>query len=90
MLPSTLLVAVLMAQDAEFVFDRAPFAMCHASTIVETAPGEFLAAWFGGSDEGKPDVAIWGARRSKTGWTEPVELAREPETDSRPWIALGV
>src|SRR3982751_4744009 len=74
-----MLVAVLMSQDAEFVFDRAPFASCHASTIVETAPGEFLAAWFGGSDEGKPDVAIWGARRSKTGWTEPVELAREPE-----------
>ena len=70
-----MLVAVLMAQDVEFVFDRAPFASCHASTIVETSPGEFLAAWFGGSDEGKPDVAIWGARRSKTGWTEPVELA---------------
>jgi len=74
-----MLVAVLMAQDVEFVFDRAPFASCHASTIVETSPGEFLAAWFGGSDEGKPDVAIWGARRSKTGWTEPVELAREPD-----------
>ena len=71
MLPASLLLAVLLMSDAEFIFERAPFASCHASTIVETAPGEFLAAWFGGSDEGKRDVAIWGARRAKSGgWSE--------------------
>jgi len=67
------------APQAEFIFERAPFASCHASTIVETAPGEFLAAWFGGTAEGRPDVAIWGARRGGGRWSEPFELAREPE-----------
>ncbi|MBI4874506.1 MAG: exo-alpha-sialidase [Acidobacteria bacterium] len=63
----------------EFVCDTAPFPSCHASTIVQTSPGEFLAAWFGGTNEGHPDVAIWGARRTASDWSEPFELAREPK-----------
>jgi predicted neuraminidase len=62
----------------EFIYESAPFPGCHASTLVETAPGEIYAAWFGGTDEGAKDVAIWGARRSNGVWSEPVELAREP------------
>ena len=38
----------------EFVIPRGwPTPSCHASTIVETAPGELVAAWFGGTDEGE-------------------------------------
>lgn len=66
------------APDGEFIFEHAPFASCHASTLVETGPGELLAAWFGGAAEGRPDVAIWGARKSAGRWSQPVELAREP------------
>jgi predicted neuraminidase len=66
------------APAGEFIFEQAPFASCHASTLVETGPGELLAAWFGGSAEGRPDVAIWGARKSAGRWSQPVELAREP------------
>ncbi len=69
----------LAGQEAEFVADPMPTPSCHASTIVETRPGEFMAAWFGGTAEGRPDVAIWGARRTAGRWSAPVELVREPE-----------
>ncbi|MGB6689296.1 MAG: sialidase family protein [Terracidiphilus sp.] len=64
----------------EFIFPvgSAPFAASHASTIVQLKNGDLLAAWFGGTDEGYPDVAIWAARRSTSGWSAPIELAREP------------
>lgn len=62
---------------AEFIFDSAPFASCHASTIVQLASGELLAAWFGGSAEGQPDCAIWMSRRTGGGWSQPEELVRE-------------
>jgi predicted neuraminidase len=63
---------------SEFIFERAPFPSCHASTIVESRPGEFIAAWFGGTDEGAKDVAIWLARSTADGWTEPEKVADEP------------
>ena len=61
----------------EFIYEEAPFPSAHASTIVEVDKGEYLAAWFGGTAEGKPDVAIWAARRTDKGWTKPEEMARE-------------
>jgi predicted neuraminidase len=61
-----------------FIFDKAPFASCHASTVVEAEPGQFLAAWFGGSGEGKPDVKIWAARFDGAAWSKPEVVAEEP------------
>jgi predicted neuraminidase len=43
---------------SEFIFEEAPFAQCHASTIAETEHG-LVAAWFGGTRESNPDVSIW-------------------------------
>jgi len=57
-----------------FVFERAPFRSAHASTIVETREG-LLAAWFGGTEEGHPDVGIWASRNDGAGWSPPVEVA---------------
>ena len=73
-----LLAAPLLAQTAEFVADPMPTPSCHASTIVEVRPGEFLAAWFGGKAEGNADVAIWGAHRRNGQWQPPAVLVREP------------
>ena len=48
----------------------------HASTVVELKDGDVMAAWFGGSREGAPDVAIYGARLHGGAWSAPAELAR--------------
>lgn len=42
---------------SEFIFETVPHPQCHASTIVETKSG-LVAAWFGGTKEGNPDVGI--------------------------------
>lgn len=69
-----------------FVDANAPYPSCHASTIVETAPGQLVAAWFAGTREGQPDVGIWVSRHEKDGWTRPVEVATgvQPEGPRHP------
>ncbi len=59
---------------SEFIYETAPFPSCHASTIAE-GPGGLVAAWFGGTREGHPDVGIWVSRHIDGRWTEPVEVA---------------
>jgi predicted neuraminidase len=59
------------SKRAEFVFDSAPFAQCHAPTIAETSAG-LVVAFFAGTREGAPDVGIWTARDEGTGWSAPV------------------
>ena len=59
---------------SEFIFGRAPFAGCHASTI-EQVNGGLVAAWFAGTDEGEKDVVIWVARHEGSNWSKPVEAA---------------
>ena len=65
---------------SELVFERAPFRSAHASTIVEARDG-LVAAWFGGTDEGHPDVGIWVSRRGAGGWSTPVEVATGAHPD---------
>jgi len=66
----------------EFIFESAPFASAHASTIVETRSG-LVAAWFGGTREGADDVGIWLSRRISGKWTPPVEVATGKQDDGR-------
>ncbi len=58
-----------------FIYETAPFPSCHASTIEQTESGALVAAWFGGTDEGNPDVGIWLSRNENGTWTKPVEVA---------------
>lgn len=80
-IPSLFCLAAIVAHSAsvnEFIFDSAPFASAHASNIVELRNGDYLASWFGGSAEGKPDVAIWYSRHHAGKWSIPAVLVREP------------
>ncbi len=65
---------------SEFIYTEAPFPECHASTLAETQDG-IVAAWFGGTREKHPDVGIWVARRTDSGWTQPVEVANGVQDD---------
>jgi predicted neuraminidase len=61
-----------------FIFEKAPFPSCHASTLVEVGRGQLLAAWFGGKDEGARDVKIWQSTFDGKTWTAPAVAAEEP------------
>lgn len=58
----------------EFIFNKAPFQECHASTICETTRG-LVAAWFGGTKEGKNDVGIWTSYHDGLKWSSPTQVA---------------
>jgi predicted neuraminidase len=66
-------------EHAEFIFETAPFPSCHASTIAESKNG-LVAAWFGGTHERHPDVAIWVSHLKGGKWTSPVEVANGVES----------
>ncbi|MGL5098259.1 MAG: exo-alpha-sialidase, partial [Planctomycetia bacterium] len=85
--------ALLLGSDApetpkslrtDFVFtDGAPFPSCHACTLLEAKPGEWLCSYFAGDREGAPNVAIWISygRSQKDGavvWDDPQVAHREP------------
>jgi predicted neuraminidase len=61
-----------------FIFEKAPFPSCHASTVVEHEPGRLRAAWFGGTAEGAKDVQIWASEFDGKKWSEPAVLGTEP------------
>jgi predicted neuraminidase len=75
-----LMISTSSAQSKEFIFESAPFASCHASTIVELRNGDLLAAWFGGRNEGAADVAILTSRHHAGHWSAPLVVAREAKT----------
>ncbi len=70
--------------QGEFIYETAPFPSCHASTIAETDAG-LVAAWFGGTGEGNPDVGIWVSRRQAGKWTAPIEAANGLQSDGKRW-----
>lgn len=66
--------------EEEFIYNKAPFPQCHASTLVETPRG-LVAAWFGGTKEKHPDVGIWSSYHDGGGWSGPKEWANGIQHD---------
>jgi len=79
-----LVVASASAQSDGFVFQPISSGKAvagaqrdnHASTLVELKGGDVLAAWFAGTKEGAPDVAIYTARLHDGVWGAQTEVAR--------------
>ena len=74
--------AAPMLEKSEFIYERAPVPSCHASTVAETRNG-LIAAWFGGSDEGEKDVAIWTSQSEGAKWSPPREVATGVSDDGK-------
>lgn len=67
--------------EAGFIFENAPFAMSHTSTLVETKKG-LLASWVGGPEPRHTNVSVWTARYNGRAWSAPVEVANGVQADS--------
>ncbi len=66
--------------SSELIFEKIPGAAAHhASSLVETAGGDLLAAWYGGSYESSDDQTLYLARRPKgqRAWSRPQALIRD-------------
>ena len=61
--------------SSQFIYEKAPYPQCHASTIVEVEPGKLAAAWFGGTRERNPDVCIYVAHFENGKWGKGVQVA---------------
>ena len=79
---------------SEFIYETAPFAQCHATTIAET-PGGLVAAWFGGTRESDPDVGIWVSRHAPAShlhvasWAGPAYWSPLRDSTASAPVALG-
>lgn len=70
-------VPALEVISREFVTgDDEPFAQCHASSVLRTGDGDFLVAWFAGTEEKHDDVGIWISKGSPGAWSVPVEIVK--------------
>ncbi|MCS6779661.1 MAG: exo-alpha-sialidase [Geminicoccaceae bacterium] len=69
--------------ESRFLCDDPPWRDAHAASIAWT-PSGLVAAWFAGSKEGRPDVAIWLARTEGERWGPPARLFEGRDGLGRP------
>lgn len=72
-------------------FLPAPTVQSHAANLVVLPGGSLGCAWFGGTQEGLPDIATWFSRLEADGtWTTPVKVSDDPtrsEQNPVPFVA---
>lgn len=61
--------------SAEFIYEKAPFDQCHASTLVALENGSVMVAWFGGTHERHPDVSVYMSINESDSWSLPKMIA---------------
>ena len=51
----------------------------HAANLITLDNGDLLCAWFGGTQEGVPDISVYMSRLAKgaSSWSEPVRLSED-------------
>lgn len=77
------LPATVVVNQAIYSQETKPTPQAHATTIVETENGKFVAAWFGGTAERNPDTGIWISRFDGQNWSTPEEVATGAEHESQ-------
>lgn len=66
--------------DRTDAFLPAPDVQNHAANLMELPGGDLGCVWFGGTQEGVPDIGVWFSRISPgaTTWSDPVRLSDDP------------
>ncbi|WP_055551568.1 exo-alpha-sialidase [Streptomyces sp. NBRC 110028] len=62
-------------------FLPAPAVQNHAANLTVLPGGDLGCVWFGGTQEGVPDISVWFSRLAPGSgtWSEPVRLSDDPE-----------
>lgn len=68
---------VKRADGADFAYLPAPTVQSHAANLLTLPDGRLGCVWFGGTQEGVPDISIWFStlEPGSTQWSEPARLS---------------
>jgi predicted neuraminidase len=69
--------AVKRADGADFAYLPAPTVQSHAANLLTLPDGRLGCVWFGGTQEGVPDISIWFStlEPGSSQWSEPAQLS---------------
>ncbi|MDQ0851275.1 putative neuraminidase [Arthrobacter sp. B3I9] len=72
--------AVKRADGADFAYLPAPTVQSHAANLLTLPDGRLGCVWFGGTQEGVPDISIWFStlEPGSSQWSEPAQLSDDP------------
>ncbi|MDQ0076754.1 sialidase family protein [Arthrobacter oryzae] len=72
--------AVKRADGADFAYLPAPTVQSHAANLLTLPDGRLGCVWFGGTQEGVPDISIWFSAldAGSSQWSEPQQLSDDP------------
>jgi predicted neuraminidase len=71
--------AVKRADGADFAYLPAPTVQSHAANLLTLPDGRLGCVWFGGTQEGVPDISIWfsALEPGSSQWSEPQQLSND-------------